>query len=149
MGLDMNLTAKNYISEYAEEGKRLSSAISDIIPETTGFHIKSVTLSVAYWRKANAIHSWFVTNCQGGKDECRETHVERQALEELLALVKEVLANPKRAPELLPTRAGFFLGDTEYGDYYFEYLKHTEVQIETFLSNEKLKEWDIYYRAGW
>ena len=26
---------------------------------------------VAYWRKANAIHSWFVENCQDGVDECQ------------------------------------------------------------------------------
>lgn len=38
---------------------------------------------VAYWRKANAIHRWFVKNVQDGEDDCGKYHVTRKQLEEL------------------------------------------------------------------
>ena len=30
---------------------------------------------VAYWRKFNALHNWFVQNCQDGVDECQYAEV--------------------------------------------------------------------------
>ena len=38
---------------------------------------------VMYWRKANAIHKWFVDNVQGGEDDCREYPVSNDQLIEL------------------------------------------------------------------
>lgn len=45
---------------------------------------------VAYWRKANAIHNWFVENAQDGVDNCGTYEVERYLLEDLLARCAEV-----------------------------------------------------------
>lgn len=39
---------------------------------------------VAYWRKANAIHNWFVENIQNGVDDCGTYEVTKEKLEELL-----------------------------------------------------------------
>ena len=39
---------------------------------------------VAYWRKANQIHRWFVENVQGGVDDCGTYEVTREDLQELL-----------------------------------------------------------------
>lgn len=39
---------------------------------------------VAYWRKANQIHNWFVKNIQNGVDDCGLYEVSRQQLQELL-----------------------------------------------------------------
>jgi hypothetical protein len=47
--------------------------------------------SVAYWRKANAIHRWFVENVQNGIDECQRSRVTRDQLRSLVASCKEVL----------------------------------------------------------
>ena len=44
------------------------------------------TTEVAYWRKANAIHRWFVNNVQDGIDECQETIVTRNQLFTLLQI---------------------------------------------------------------
>jgi hypothetical protein len=49
-------------------------------------------LNVAYWRKANAIHKWFVDNVQGGRDECQLSWVKREQLQALADLCEEVLA---------------------------------------------------------
>jgi hypothetical protein len=54
--------------------------------------ISEITEEVAYWRKANAIHKWFVDNVQGGKDDCGEYYVERKQLQELTDLCKTVIA---------------------------------------------------------
>lgn len=51
----------------------------------------TVQVTVAYWRKANAIHKWFVDNVQDGKDDCQTSYVEREKLEELAAACRAVL----------------------------------------------------------
>ena len=47
---------------------------------------------IAYWRKANQIHKWFVDNVQNGEDDCGEYLVSKEQLEELLDLCNEVLS---------------------------------------------------------
>lgn len=47
---------------------------------------------VGYWRKANAIHKWFVDHVQGGEDDCQfHREVEREDLEELRDTCKKIL----------------------------------------------------------
>ena len=47
---------------------------------------------VAYWRKANAIHDWFVNNVQDGEDDCEyHDEVTKEILEELLDTCEKVL----------------------------------------------------------
>lgn len=46
--------------------------------------------SVGYWRKANAIHKWFVDNVQDGKDDCDYYEVGKEQLEELLEICKTI-----------------------------------------------------------
>jgi len=45
---------------------------------------------VASWRKANAIHKWFVDNVQDGEDDCGIYEVTKGQLEELLDICKKV-----------------------------------------------------------
>ena len=100
MGLDMYLYRKLYCKNWShmkpEEKhsvlvKKAGKKRTDIKPE----RISEVTEEVMYWRKANAIHKWFVDNVQGGIDKCQETNVSREQLAELLAVCKKVLNNSK------------------------------------------------------
>ena len=50
-----------------------------------------ITYELAYWRKANAIHKWFVDNVQKGNDNCEEYRVTRRNLLDLCDLVSDVL----------------------------------------------------------
>lgn len=50
---------------------------------------------LAYWRKANAIHKWFIDHCAKGNDDCSEMEVSRADLEKLYSNCKEVLASSK------------------------------------------------------
>lgn len=52
----------------------------------------SISDEVAYWRKANAIHQWFVDNVQDGIDDCDYHHeVTEWKLRQLLETCKRVL----------------------------------------------------------
>lgn len=48
---------------------------------------------VGYWRKANAIHRWFVENVQNDVDDCGRYEVSKEQLETLLEICNEVLEN--------------------------------------------------------
>ena len=78
---------------------------------------------VGYWRKANAIHRWFVENVQEDVDNCSTYWVSDDKLTRLLHLVNQVLSDHSKAAKLLPTHAGFFFGSTDYEKCYFENLK--------------------------
>ena len=54
---------------------------------------ESLFEEVGYWRKANAVHNWFVNNIQNGKDDCRRYEVSKEKLESLLKICEEVLEN--------------------------------------------------------
>lgn len=51
--------------------------------------------NIAYWRKANAIHQFFVENVQDGEDNCETYEVSKDALEELLYRCKVITENCK------------------------------------------------------
>lgn len=96
MGLDMYLTKKFYVQnwDHMKPEERHTISIKQGGKERTDIpldRIKEITVEVMYWRKANAIHNWFVTNCQEGRDECQETWVSREQLQELLDLCTQVL----------------------------------------------------------
>lgn len=147
MGLDMYLNAKQYLSEYDSEEKVLGESIAESVKSPFG-PVKEITVEAGYWRKANAIHKWFVDNCQRGVDECQETYVDREDLGKLLAVVNQVLDDNSLASELLPPQSGFFFGSTEIDEYYIEELKYTKELLEKILSSSDDK-WEFYYRSSW
>lgn len=154
MGLDMYLSAKKYMSKYFDKAdvERIEK-INDIFGvtgiEDGDYGAQEVTFRVAYWRKANAIHQWFVENCQDGVDECQETWVSREQLQELIDICKQVLEDPKKAEELLPTRSGFFFGGTDYDDWYKQDLEYTVERLEKILKDPAFEKADIYYQSSW
>lgn len=88
-----------------------------------------------YWRKANAIHNWFVENVQDGNDDQRDYRVSIEQLQELLNIVDEVLDDREKASSLLPTREGFFFGSTDYDEDYFQDLKDTKLLLEKAIAD--------------
>ena len=93
----------------------------------------------AYWRKANAIHKWFV-NFAGEKDTCQKIYLNHKALQELVDKCKEALDRPAEASKILPTKGGFFFGTTAYDEWYFQNLKNTIAMLEPVI--EVLKKQD-------
>ena len=73
--------------------KTFKKLLDENIIVERGEHYKyfSFAEDVGYWRKANAIHNWFVENVQGGIDECDQYEVPKTKIIELLDICKEVL----------------------------------------------------------
>lgn len=162
MGLDMYLYLRKYESccpwntkdfekerkgFYPEELKELGENIAK-----NNFMSKETEYQVAYWRKSNQIHKFFIQKCANGKDDCRPMWVPLEALIELVSLCREVVEHPEKAKEKLPTKKGFFFGSTGYDEYYEQDLEYTVEQLEPiikFLESEKGSDYDIIYRASW
>lgn len=49
------------------------------------------TIDLAYWRKVNSVHNWFVENVQDGVDDCNDYIVSKDKIEELLEVCKTIL----------------------------------------------------------
>jgi hypothetical protein len=174
MGLDMYLRAKNYLWGSAEEDVAKAKQIAEIL----GFdlEVKEVTFRGMYWRKANAIHGWFINNvAEKGVDDCQEMNLSREQLETLRSDCIKALANPDRQYQIennkvfyllcdylnsldqkitvdnyenpLEPSAGFFFGSDDLGDYYYSQLEYTIDLITTLL--EQSDQLEFIYRASW
>ncbi len=155
MGLDMYLSAKRYMSKYFDEAdiERINK-INDIFGVTGiddgDYGAQQVTFRVAYWRKANAIHKWFVDNVQEGRDECQEAWVSREQLQQLLDICKQILEDKSLASELLPPQSGFFFGSTDIDDWYMQDIKFTAERLDKILKDPAFaKGIDFYYQSSW
>ena len=154
MGLDQYLYAKKFAHGGdwgTDDDKQLFASLvaTSKVEEfmDTDFPTAFIEVKVAQWRKQNAIHQWFVSNCQNGEDDCRSTHVGREQLEELRNLCREVLADPTLADELLPTSNGFFFGSTDYSEWYIEGLTYTADTIDKLFTMPN--DWDFEYSSSW
>ncbi|MBM5783002.1 MAG: hypothetical protein FJ368_06265 [Pelagibacterales bacterium] len=152
MGLDMYLYKRTDVKNwnflpnnyYEVTVKRGGDVYKDIKAE----RINEVVEEVLYWRKANQIHAWFVTNVQDDVDDCRESFIDYEKLKELLKICKKVQADHSLAEELLPSKSGFFFGSTEYDEYYFEDISYTIDELEKILS-ENNENANFYYCSSW
>lgn len=184
MGLDMYLSASKYLPGWPHnsaedraqldrvlEGAGLSAAVL-----AEGSPSATLKVNVAYWRKANAIHRWFVDNVQGGNDNCEEWAVSRDKLIELQGKVDTVLGGIVFGEEVtevgmfgpytytplvsidielatteLPPQEGFFFGSTELDDGYGQDLLETKRQLDAILGNEMFEGIgvDFYYQSSW
>jgi hypothetical protein len=145
MGLDMYL----YARQFAFNGFKNQDLYNKIVQEAPfALDTASVQVQVAYWRKANQIHKWFVDHVQDGNDNCEEYRVTRDQLQLLVDNCKLVLMNKEEAPNLLPPQEGFFFGSYEYDEFYWQDIQDTIEQLEKIL-NEYPEEWDFQYQSSW
>lgn len=125
MGLDMFLETRHKITNRVEEA--------------------------AYWRKANAVHNWFVQYVQNGEDECKPHVVTREQLEDLIEDCMLVLSNRDDediAEQVLPTSSGFFFGSTVYDEFYYSDISYTVDKLKEVL--EKYSEdYEFVYQSSW
>ena len=149
MGLDMYLNRRIYVENWD------FNPIEEHTEVTLKRGGKKVKLNrpmyiidqLMYWRKANAIHKWFVDNCGGGVDNCQEIYVGKDNLRKLKEVIEKVLSDHNKANELLPTSSGFFFGGTEYDEWYFKDLAETLDVINEVLDDDT--KGHITYEASW
>jgi hypothetical protein len=150
VGLDMYLYKRHYIPPHRKPFGELTQQVLDqLVPGINPSRICLIDERMAYWRKANQIHYWFVLNVMDGDDDCREHEVSREQLVELRGVVRRVLKKHKLAVELLPAQDGFFFGSTEYDQDYFNELRETDEQLTAALDEELGDDAWFVYGASW
>ena len=173
MGLDMYLDGSKYISNYNppnEERELVDAVRSGLNLPDCESALKSVETSIIQWRKANHIHKWFVDNCQGGEDDCGRYEVKLEDLEKLHGVLGQLMGHDEKlAAELLPPCAGFFFGNTELDEYYWDDIDRTHEVLGEWIDFIKKDEerrrtnrqqslerfppmswgWELFYRSSW
>lgn len=162
MGLDMYLEGRKYVTrnDYGAWDKNYDNPIppnpmfGNVLEAAgvagmdkdghAGLH---VSFPVGYWRKANAVHGWFVNEIANGVDECQPIWVSRERLAELKDLCEQVLADNSLAFDLLPPQMGFFFGSYDLDDWYLQDLQLTVEIIDHALSLPD--DIDFIYQASW
>lgn len=151
MGLDMYLSRKTYVKHWDHKDDDNYEVIvkkaGKVVESINTKQITNIEEEVGYWRKANAIHQWFVDNIQNGVDECQESYVPVNKLQELLDICLYIKKDNKLADELLPTQGGFFFGSTDYDEWYLQTIDNT-IEILEKLDLENTTS-DFYYHASW
>jgi len=156
MGLDMYLIATKHLSggwDHATDKKKTPHRLvceainitNNSLYESSGS--MEVSWTAAYWRSENAIHNWFVENCQNGVDECQRSYVSIEQLKQLLDICKEIINAPVMsrdsvACEMLPT-------STDIDESYYKGLHYTIKQLDKIITNPELDGCDFYYTASW
>lgn len=109
--------------------------------------------TLVYWRKANQIHNWFV------KFYCNDDHdfnmvakadrpfVDRQGIASLIEACETAITERDLAPNVLPTRSGFFFGGTEYDEWYYDELKRTKKELSALMTDPSFD--GGYYNCWW
>jgi hypothetical protein len=145
MGLDQYLIGKKYFFRDDKAREKLQKIVDG------PFKAESVEVEIGYWRKASAIHKWFVDNVQDGNDDCGTYYVTEDQLKKLLDLTNKVLESKENGTDakLLPTTEGFFFGGTEYDDWYYEQLHNTKEIIEKYLNYKNRDQYSLYYHSSW
>lgn len=142
MGLDMYVHKRTWIGVATRETMELKGVPDTVEPRKVVYIVEDA----GSWRKANAIHRWFVENVQHGKDDCGLYQVSREQLQALLRSVETVLAHSELAERVLPTQEGFFFGGTEYDEWYVDDLKETKRMVTEVLEDDDA---EFEYGSSW
>jgi len=113
-------------------------------------NVSEIIVRQGYWRKANAIHGWFVKNVQNGVDDCARYLVTNEELDTLRETCHAVLRcldakEYDKVEHLLPPSEGFFFGQYD--------VQHEWYRLEIQETIDQLKdiadEGDYYYSSSW
>jgi hypothetical protein len=184
MGLDMYLSKKTYVKQWShnkpEDQYEVSVKRGGVsYPNIKSERVSYVTEEVMYWRKANQIHGWFVTNCEEREPDVKYS-VTRKDLETLLETCQKVLGilnqSEKKTTqvvggwrngenymvdvdvydgtdeimELLPPTQGFFFGSDTIDEWYKGQIEETITTLESELSiPDSGYDADYDYYASW
>lgn len=165
MGLDMYLSARKHVAKTdwnkldRENGVSYSEATFpewDSVVESAGLttlvdresiYGLDVSVNVAYWRKVNSVHGWFVKNVQRGEDDCGEYYVSHEKLRELVRVCTLAITN--KDPNLMPPTEGFFFGGYDIDEWYWRDLMDTINQLQPLIDRPDFERLSFYYQSSW
>ena len=105
---------------------------------------------VAYFRKVNFLLPYF-----GYEENCSEIVIDKCEVEELIDDCKRVLATKDTdeaesvADELLPTEEGFFFGNTDYDEWYFNDVQRVMDKFTEILNDFDFDENELIMNCWW
>jgi len=143
MGLDMWIEREIWPAFY--DGCRLTIDSDSFTVDER--RVRCIIENVCYWRKANAIHKWFVDNVQDGNDDCGRYRLTKKDIKCLLKTIEEAILS-EEPWRILPTQEGFFFGSTEYDDEYYYILHETAQMLKSLLESWDEKSF-YYYTSSW
>ena len=150
----MYLSAERFLSGFEHTKDENYSKILELlkIDEKDSERSLTVSVTVGYWRKANAVHNWFVQNVQNGEDDCARYYVSNEQLEQLKHDCEDSLrayleGDKAEAENIMAPTSGFFFGSTEIDEYYAKDLNNTIEIVDKVLT--KFKDYSIYYQSSW
>jgi hypothetical protein len=183
MGLDMYLYKKSYVKNWNSTPDERKHDVSITMGGAPIKHIKPERIcyieeEVAYWRKFNALHKYFVDNYGGGNDDCQEIYISTQDLRDLLEVLNQVLGILEGADkvsnttkdwkgnevqyftydcldqinDIFPPTDGFFFGSTDINDWFKKDVENTIEVISALIAEyEENPEtsFSFYYQASW
>ena len=151
MGLDMYLRLRQ-VHDFTKNQESFDNAYG------SDWKLSESIYTVCDWRKANAIHKWFVDNVQDGRDDCGRYPVRVENLHKLKADCETALTyfnegDHEGAAAYMPTASGFFFGCTDYDEYYADDLRKTirvcSKLIKT-LESPNRRDWlSVEYESSW
>lgn len=105
---------------------------------------------VGYWRKANAIHNWFVNHVQDGEDDCcYHQEVTRGVLEDLLRTCEKVIASCDLVDGKIENGIYYENGESKIDYIDGQYVKDPSVADELLPSTSGFffgsTDYDMYY----
>jgi hypothetical protein len=152
MDLDDILVASGSLSNLEEEQKETYERVKPYIKHFEEFDSSwsSLREEVAYWRKANQIHNWFVENLHNGEDEpCFTQEVTKENFKDLYNLCLKVLTRKVDPDEILPTKPGCFFGSTAYDPFYYNEVEETKSILAALLENFNFETHYLVYQCSW
>ena len=150
MGLDMYLTGRRRVYRYLDEDDHTAlNNNSTLTAMAHGREVQGLEIEVQYWRKANAVHKWFVDNVQGGQDDCQPYVVQPDDLRRLMRDCRLVLDDQRLAGEVLPPTAGFFFGSTELNEWYWQDIEETWRVLDEVLKWPDIDKFTFTYQSSW
>lgn len=150
---DIQEDLKNNQTEYV-------IAKSLLTPENIAIAKSYSQKEVAYWRKANQIHAWFVKNVQDGVDDCGYYPLSQDKIRELMEVCQKVIEisndntlsvseKEKQYEAWLPSQQGLFFGSVAYNEYYLGELEYTIEELTPLVEAELLPHEAYYYTSSW
>ncbi|WP_078544640.1 hypothetical protein [Litchfieldia alkalitelluris] len=140
------------LAKWKEEGNELYQKVKGFVRhyEEFGREWDSIVTEIAYWRKANWLHHWFVTNVQEGNDDMFSYEVKRHHIAILYNNCEMILLNKVKPYDALPTMPGPYWGSTSYDFYYFHEIERSYTIFENLLKQPSFFDENILlYQASW
>lgn len=137
MGLDMYLEKKTFVKNYSFEKAKDKTKVSVLQggkkhPNIDTKKITYIIEEAGYWRKANAIHKFFVDNVGDGNDNCQEMNIDSEVLTDLLERCNKILKGCKLV------KGKVVNGQTSSKDGWVDNIEDGEVMTNPKLAEELL-----------